>query len=201
MAPAVGERFQPQPDYYDRATVEVVGSVADGSRRVDEDVVLEISVPPHAQWMPGEIRQAIIHSLHQADEYAYMLEERVGVTNWGASGGGLRVFIQMAELGSAVTNHPVVKGIELLLKNKAQTVPRPGWLNEDELVSAAKHRIAMRNNVSVDSLDVIEVDLAGDSTGTVILGSPSGDVYEMTFRALDSGMEAVRIKRTNGPKG
>lgn len=100
--------YVPRTEYFDRITIHLVSTVESGYEQ-DDDRVIEISIDSSATWMPGELRQRIEDTIRESDEFGYRISEQTGISNWGASGSGTNLTVQLASavldsgIGAALT--------------------------------------------------------------------------------------------------
>lgn len=188
------DNFAPQTDYYDSLIVKLVSSTPE--RDVDDTEAVFYDLPAQG-WYPGEIRQHLRATANQAPIQNYVLKEQSTETNWGASGGGLEIILQVASTIADGTI-PVLVGAALdqLVTRTKSGRQFTGFPDEEAAVRYAKWRIGMGYGERQDELHVLEVELDATQTAVVVLSGSKGKRYECTCSQTKGGLVMTRVKVT-----
>ena len=184
--------FAPQTDYYDSLIVKLVPSTPE--RDVDDSEAVFYDLPAQG-WFPGEIRQHLRETANQAPIQNYVLKEQSTELNWGASGGGLEILLQVAS-SIADGTIPVIVGAALdqLITRTRRGRQLSGFTDQDAAIQYAKWRISMGYGERQDQLHVLEVELDDTKTAVVVLSGSQGKRYECTCSQTKGGLIMTRVK-------
>ncbi|KSU76106.1 hypothetical protein [Pseudarthrobacter enclensis] len=186
--------FAPQTDYYDSLVVRLVPSTPE--RDVDDTEAVFYDLPAQG-WYPGEIRQHLRETANKAPIQNYVLKERSTEVNWGASGGGLEIILQVAS-SIADETIPVIVGAALdqLLTRTRRRRQTSGFTDQDAAVRYVKWRISLGYGEGQDQLHVLEVELDDTQAARIILAGSKGKRYECTCSQTKGGLTMTRVKVT-----
>jgi len=187
--------FTPGSDYYDVLTVKVVSSTPE--REIDDTEAIYFDLPTQG-WHPGEVRQHLRGTANQAPIQNYVLKESSTEVNWGASGAGLEIVLQVAN-SIADGTIPALIGAaldQLVMRASARRQP-VGFLDEESAVHYAKRYLSIGHGERYADLQVTKLELDHSQSATVTLTGAAG-TYECTCSRTKGGMTMTRVKKTYG---
>jgi hypothetical protein len=99
--------------------------------------------------------------------------------------------------GDATIALAVQAALKKLLAGKGFHAREATWMDEEEMVEHARHRLALRYHVPYRELQVLEQSVTREGSGCVMFAGPAGCRYEVKLQLARSAPTVTEFHRTH----